>query len=57
MPEQEKSAPPWPDLSTPPTNTQHMIINYRGKVMLDDVLDLLFRRLQAVEAQLERQRQ
>ena len=54
MPEQEKCASPWPDLSTPRTETQHMLIHYRGEVMLDDVLELLFRRIETLEASVER---
>ena len=31
-----------------------MLIPYRGKVMLDDVLEILFRRIETLEAQVER---
>ena len=31
-----------------------MLIHYRGEVMLDDVLELLFRRIETLEAQVER---
>ena len=51
---QEKFAPKWPDLSTPRTDTLNMLINYRGEVMLGDVLELLFRRIETLEAQVER---
>ena len=32
-----------------------MLIPYRGKVMLDDVLEILFRRIEALEVRVERQ--
>ena len=56
MPEQEKCASKWPDLSNPRKDSLDMRIPYRGNVSLGDTLELLFSRLQAVEAQLERQR-
>ena len=55
QPEQEKYASPWPDLSTPRTETRDMLINYRGEVFLGDTLEILFRRIETLEAQVDRQ--
>ena len=55
MPERPKCASSWPDLSTPRTDHQDMRIPYRGNVSLSDTLELLFSRVTALEAKVEKQ--